>query len=64
MSSVLYRAHFQFRNNSFIVVVINVLFQTVDKFINCLKMFAVKHFDFKSSKKVFHCTIIHTIAFS
>ena len=61
MSSELNRTHFQFRNNSFIVVVMNVLFQTVDEFINCLKMLAVEHFYFKSAEKIFHCTIIHTI---
>ncbi len=64
MSSVLHRAHFQFRNNSFIVVVMNVLIETVDEFINCLKMFTVKYFDFKPAEKVFHCTVIHTVAFS
>ena len=64
MSSVLNRAHFQFRNNPFIVVVMNVLFETVDEFINCLKMFTVKHFDLESAEKVFHCTVIHTVAFS
>ena len=64
MSSELYRAHFQFRNNSLIVVVMNVLLETVDEFINCLKMFAVEHFNLKSAEKVFHCTVIHTVAFS
>ena len=46
MSSVLYRAHFQFRNNPFIIAVINVFIETVDEFINCLKLFAIEHFDF------------------
>ena len=39
-------------------------FDTVDEFINCIKLFAVKHFDFYSDEEVFHCTIIHTITFS
>nr|DAZ12839.1 MAG TPA: hypothetical protein [Caudoviricetes sp.] len=38
MSSVLYRAHFHFRNNPFVVVVINVFLETADEFINCLKL--------------------------
>ncbi len=63
MSLEFNRAHFQFRNEYFVVVVINVLLETVEEFINCLKMFAVEHFDFKSAKKVFHSTVIHNFPF-
>ena len=38
MSSVLYRAHsVQSERNSLVVPVVNVLFQTVDEFVHCLK---------------------------
>ena len=46
MSSVLHRAHFQFSNNPFVIVVKNIFLETVDEFINCLKFFTVEHFDF------------------
>ena len=44
MSSVLYRAHsVQSERNSLVVPVVYVLFQTVDEFVHCLKLFAVIH---------------------
>lgn len=64
MSSVLYRAHsFYFARDSLVLPIVNVFFQTVDEFVHCLKFFAVEHFNFQPSQKVFHRSVVHTVSF-
>ena len=42
----------------------NIFLQFINESVNAFKFFTIEHFNFESAKKVFHSSVIHTVAFS